>query len=93
MDLYFEDLHDGMTFEVGLFALTAADIDDFARQWDPQPFHMEGQSHPDIPGGQFASGLHSLAARFREFVAARIFSENITVGVGYNHVPFLRPVF
>jgi acyl dehydratase len=93
VDLYFEDLREGIAFETGPFVLSAAEIDDFARLWDPQPFHLEGQSHPDILGGQFTSGLHSLAATFREFVIANVFSNNITIGVGYNNVRFLRPVY
>ena len=39
--LYLEDLHVGQRFESATLALTADEIKAFARQFDPQPFHLD----------------------------------------------------
>ncbi len=39
--LYFEDFHIGDTFDLGQISVTEADIIAFARQFDPQPFHVD----------------------------------------------------
>ena len=39
--LYLEDLHVGQRFESATLALTAYEIKAFARQFDPQPFHLD----------------------------------------------------
>ena len=40
-DRYYEDFHVGERFISGGMTLTEAGIIDFARQWDPQPFHTD----------------------------------------------------
>jgi len=39
--LYFEDFPVGEVVEFGDRAVTAEEIVEFARQFDPQPFHLE----------------------------------------------------
>ena len=60
MTLYFEDIEPG---ELGssseLFSLNAEDTVAFAKQWDPQPFHVdEDAAEGSIYGGLTASGCH-----------------------------------
>jgi acyl dehydratase len=55
--LYLEDLRVGMRFDCGSHALDAAEIKDFARQYDPQPFHLdEAAAKGTFFGGLAASG-------------------------------------
>jgi acyl dehydratase len=92
LKLFFEDLSVGFTVNVGPYSLGSSEMAQFARQWDPQPFHMENASHTEFTSGQIASGLHTMAATFRAFVVAGIFTGNIVLGLGYDKVHLRRPI-
>ena len=92
MELFYEDLQSGFSCDVEPFVLTSEDITRFARQWDPQPFHLGEVHDAEIGQGQSASGLHTLSATMRQFVLADIFSGNIVLGAGFEHVRFKAPV-
>src|SRR5215831_18802875 len=68
---YFEDLRVGMRTDVGSHTFTADEIKTFAREFDPQPFHLDedaaARSHF---GALCASGWHTAAVFMRHFVAA-----------------------
>ncbi len=57
-----EDLPVGVVLDLGPYDVTSNEIIEFARQWDPQPFHVD----PDFAattafGGLIGSGLHTMA--------------------------------
>ena len=41
---YFEDVEVGSARTSGEFELTEQDVVDFARAWDPQPFHVDTEA-------------------------------------------------
>ena len=56
---FFEDLEIGQRRELGLFTFTADGIKKFARQFDPQRFHLdEEEGRRSLFGGLAASGWH-----------------------------------
>jgi acyl dehydratase len=56
---FFEDLAVGQQREVGSFTFTAEDIKRFARQFDPQRFHLDEEAgRKSLFGGLAASGWH-----------------------------------
>lgn len=56
---FFEDIEVGQRRDLGSFAFTADDIRKFARQFDPQPFHLdEEEGRKSLFGGLAASGWH-----------------------------------
>jgi acyl dehydratase len=69
---YFEDLRVGTHTEVGSHTFTANGIKAFAREFDPQPFHLDedaaARSHF---GALCASGWHTAAVCQRHVVMAR----------------------
>lgn len=69
---YFEDLRVGMRMEIGSHTFTAEEIKAFAREFDPQPFHLDeeaaGRSHF---GALCASGWHTAAVCLRHLVEDR----------------------
>jgi acyl dehydratase len=68
--LYFEDVEVGSSRTSGEFELTEKDVVDFARAWDPQPFHIDPEAALRSPfGGLTASACHVFC------VAARLLSE------------------
>lgn len=58
--LYFEDFHVGQSRSAGVHELHEADIIAFARQWDPQPWHVDPEAARRTPmGGLTASSCHT----------------------------------
>ncbi len=60
--LYFEDFTIGSTRSFGGYEVTREEIIEFARRWDPQPFHIdEAYAQQSIFGGLTASACHTFA--------------------------------
>jgi len=58
--LYFEDFKVGQSRSAGVHTLEAEDIIAFARQWDPQPWHVDPVAAARTPmGGLTASSCHT----------------------------------
>src|SRR5260370_18366975 len=56
---FFEDMEIGARNEVGSFTFTAEQIKKFARQFDPQAFHLDEEAgKKSLFGGLAASGWH-----------------------------------
>ncbi len=65
---YFDDLAVGYRSEVGQWKLSRDEVVGFARQWDPQPFHVdESAAEQSLYGGLTASSLHLFAICTRLF--------------------------
>lgn len=57
---YFEDLQVGETARFGQYAVTREEVLDFARRYDPQPFHLSDEAAAQTHFGRLAaSGWHS----------------------------------
>ncbi|PZR71352.1 MAG: dehydratase, partial [Chthoniobacterales bacterium] len=66
---YLEDLHVGDTFESDTFSVTEAGIIEFARDFDPQAFHLDANAaQTSVFKGLVASGWHTAAMSMRLFV-------------------------
>jgi acyl dehydratase len=64
--LYLEDLQVGQRFACGQHALDAAQIKAFAREFDPQPFHLDEEAaRATFFGGLAASGWHIVCLTMR----------------------------
>jgi acyl dehydratase len=67
--LYLEDLQVGRRFVTGSYAIDAEAMKTFARQFDPQPFHLsETAAQATLFGGLVASGWHTAALTMRLMV-------------------------
>lgn len=63
---YLEDLRVGMRFECGRHALDLAQVKKFAREFDPQPFHLDEEAAKSSMFGRLvASGWHNVALTMR----------------------------
>ena len=64
--LYLDDLKVGQRFASGTHLVDASEILAFARQFDPQPFHLdEDAARNTLFGGLAASGWHTAAITMR----------------------------
>jgi acyl dehydratase len=60
--LYFEDFYSGQKFSTQNTLVTEAEIKEFARKYDPQPFHLDDDyAGTTLFGGLAASGWHTAA--------------------------------
>jgi acyl dehydratase len=67
--LYLEDLSAGMKFRAGPVKVSEADIIAFAKEFDPQPFHMDPEAAKHtIFRGLAASGWHTMGLTMRMLV-------------------------
>jgi acyl dehydratase len=67
--LYLDDLQVGQRFRSGSHMVDEAQIKAFARQYDPQPFHLDDEiAKNTMFGGLAASGWHTAAITMRLLV-------------------------
>lgn len=67
--LFLDDIAVGDTFVTGSVTVTAEEILAFARQFDPQPFHLDAEAAIDsLFGGLAASGWHTASLTMRLLV-------------------------
>lgn len=91
--LFFEDYVPGSTAECGTFTLSEAEIIDFARQYDPQPFHVNPVAAKDGPfGGLIASGWHTTSMMMRLLVNGWLSPESSLGAAGVDELRWPRPV-
>jgi acyl dehydratase len=91
--LWWEDFRIGETVELGAHTFTEAEIIDFARQFDPQPFHTDPEAaRGSIFGGLIASGWHTCAVGMRLMCESYI-NRTVSMGSpGVENVRWLKPV-
>lgn len=81
--LYFDDLKLGDVFTTGTHELSADDIKRFAREFDPQPFHLDDAAARDTMfGGLAASGWHTASITMRLLVTSGPKLANGILGAG-----------
>lgn len=90
---YFEDFQAGDTLELGSRQISAQEIVTFAREYDPQPFHLDDVAARDtIFEGLAASGWHTAAIFMRLFVDG-LLNHTISMGSpGIDEIRWPRPV-
>ena len=68
-ELFFEDFPVGEVVDYGAYHVTADEIVAFAREFDPQPFHVDAHvAKNSLLGGLAASGWHICAIMMRMMV-------------------------
>lgn len=92
-ELFFDDLEPGDERECGSYTVTKAEIIAFARQYDPQPFHLdETAAEESIYGGLIASGWHTAAVSMRLYVDGFL-RDTASMGArGVDELRWRRPV-
>ncbi len=93
MTIAFEDLHVGMQLNFGAYPVTAGEIVEFAREFDPQPFHLDEEAAKNsLLGGLAASGWHTCAMMMRMLYDGFLCKTTGIGAPGIDEVRWLRPV-
>jgi acyl dehydratase len=90
---YLEDFQPGEEIELGTTTVSRDEILDFARHYDPQPFHVDEEAaRQSIYGGLIASGWHTAAMVMRVLVDGLV-KGTVTMGSpGIDEIRWLKPV-
>jgi acyl dehydratase len=91
--VYFEDVEVGQTERFGRYEVTAEEIIEYARQFDPQPFHLdEDTARRSMFGGLIASGWHTGALFIRMICDHAVAGAATTGALGFDDLRWLKPV-
>jgi acyl dehydratase len=92
-ELYLEDLNVGDRFGSDTIAVTKESIFEFARQFDPQPFHLnEKAAEESIFKELTASGWHTAAMSMRLFVTGEFKPVGGSIGLAVDELRWPQPV-
>ena len=93
--IYFEDFEAGAETYYGSYEVTREEVLEFARKYDPQPFHLSDEEAAKTHFGRIAaSGWHTCAMTMA--VIARYVVEQQQAGLGspgVDELRWLKPVY
>jgi acyl dehydratase len=91
--IYFEDVEVGDTQRFGRYEVTREEIVAYAREFDPQPFHLDEEAGRRSQfGGLIASGWHTGAMLIRMLCEHAIPGTASTGALGFDDLRWLKPV-
>jgi acyl dehydratase len=102
---YFEDLEIGRTVNLGSHTFTREEIIDFAKRFDPQPFHLDDEAaKASLFGALCASGWHTSSIWLRHMIDHRAREADFIrfqggrpakygPSPGFEKIRWLKPVF
>jgi len=93
--IYFEDLEIGAETEFGSYHVTREEVLEFARQYDPQPFHLSDEAAAKTHFGRIAaSGWHTCAMTMAVIARRVVAEEQAGLGSpGVDELRWLKPVY
>ena len=93
--IYFEDLEIGAETYFGSYEVTREEVLEFARKYDPQPFHLSDEAAAKTHFGRLAaSGWHTCAMTMAVIARKVVEQEQAGLGSpGVDELRWLKPVF
>jgi acyl dehydratase len=89
----FEDLVEGGTIELGARTVDAAEIVEFASEFDPQPMHLDEEAgKASLLGGLAASGWHTCCIFMKMMCDGFILDSTSQGSPGIDYVNWKKPV-
>lgn len=90
-DNAYEDYQIGERVLLGNHLLTSEEIINFAKKWDPAPFHIDEKAGRDSTHGSLtAAGAHLIAIRIK-LIQDRGINPYIIATMGWDKVRFIKP--
>jgi acyl dehydratase len=90
---YWEDFYVGQVREIGGYSLTEEEIIEFARKYDPQPFHTNKDKARQSPfGGLIASGWQTASMAMRMLCDLYLLESASLGSPGVDEVRWVKPV-
>lgn len=90
---YAEDYPVGTVYNLGSHKITGAETMEFARVYDPQPYHLsEEGGRASAFGGLIASGWNTASVWMMLYVTVLLADSSVEGSPGVDDLRFLRPV-
>jgi acyl dehydratase len=90
---YLEDYAVGQIFNTGRLRVDKEQIIAYAKQFDPQPYHLDEDAARKSPfQGLAASGWHTAGLTMRLLVDGELKTAGGILGVGFDNLSWPRPV-
>ena len=91
--LHYEDFTEGLVIPFGTYHLTEDEVIAYAREWDPQPMHLDAEAATrSVLGGLSASGWQTSAIMVRLVVEAYANRSAAMASNGMEEMKWLKPV-
>jgi acyl dehydratase len=92
---YFEDLEVGAETDFGSYEVTREEVLEFARKYDPQPFHLSDEAAAKTHFGRLAaSGWHTCAMTMAVIARSVVADDQAGLGSpGLDELRWLKPVY
>ena len=92
---YFDDIEVGDATEFGHYDVTREEVLEFARKYDPQPFHLSDEGAANTHFGRLcASGWHTAAMTMAVIARKVVGEEQAGLGSpGIDELRWLKPVY
>jgi acyl dehydratase len=93
--IYFEDLEIGAETYFGSYDVTREEVLEFARKYDPQPFHLSDEAAAKTHFGRLAaSGWHTCAMTMAVIARRSVEHKQAVLGSpGIDELRWLKPVY
>lgn len=88
--LHFEDMEPGLCLISAPHRIDKSELVEFAKVWDPLPFHVDEQAGIQAFGSLTAPGLYMLAVKQR--LIHQLPAMKVIASLGYDEVRFLAPM-
>src|SRR5437763_6025884 len=90
---YFEDFAEGQVYELGEVSISEAEILEFARKYDPQPFHVDqAAAQHSMFRGLIASGWQT-ASMYMGLLVRGLLLDSASLGSpGVDELRWVKPV-
>ena len=90
---YFEDFAVGDEYELGSRSLTQDQIIAFAREYDPQPFHVDPEAARSGPFGTLIASGWQTVGIFMSLLVDSLINDTVSLGSpGIEGIKWLKPV-
>jgi acyl dehydratase len=92
--VWWEDMEVGQVIDLGSLSPSAEEIVAFAKQFDPQPFHLsEEAGKASVFGGLCASGWHTCSLAMKLMVTNFLQQSSSLGSPGLENIRWIKPVF
>tara|TARA_X000000368_G_scaffold410574_1_gene394249 strand:+ start:29 stop:472 length:444 start_codon:yes stop_codon:yes gene_type:complete len=92
--MYFEDFKVGLIIKTKPKKITKSEIIDFAKNYDPQRFHVDERAAKDGPFGKLvSSGFMTLGKSFTQFFETGVIDETGMGAWGIDELRWIKPVY
>lgn len=89
----YEDFTEGLVIDLGRYAVTKDEVVEFAREFDPQPFHLDEEAaKATMLGGLSASGWHTCSMMMRMMADGYLLDSTSQGSPGVDFVRWTKPV-